>query len=183
MGQVLGGHQDKVNILSLNRLKIFNEKNEQVLVSSLWKEGAAVLVFVRHFGCISCRGHIDQVWGMRDSIQKNGAKIIFIGSGSPYIISQFKKENNLEKAIIYTDPTLSTFKAAGLIHTNTVDLDQASLKAIKDLESRGYSLKIIDNDGDDTQLGGIVFIKPPGQVTYHFISEYIGDFDQPEDWK
>lgn len=99
MGQVLSGHQHKVNILSLNRLKVFNENNEQVLISSLWRESPAVLVFVRHFGCISCRGHIDQVWGMRDTIQKNGTKIFFIGSGSPYIISQFKKENNLEKAL------------------------------------------------------------------------------------
>ncbi|MBP9680204.1 MAG: redoxin domain-containing protein [Bacteriovorax sp.] len=183
MGQVLTGHQHKVNILTLNRLKILNEKNEEILISSLWKNNPVVLVFVRHFGCISCRGHIDQVWNMRESIQKTGAKIYFIGSGSAYLISQFKKENSLESAVIYTDPTLATFKASGLIHTNTADLDSSSLRAIKELEARGYALKIIENDGDDTQLGGVVFMKPPGQVTYHFISEYIGDFDHPSDWK
>lgn len=183
MGKVLNSHQHKVNILTLNRLSIFNEKNEEVLISSLWREGPVVLVFVRHFGCISCRGHIDQVWNMREKIQKNGTKIFFIGSGSAYLISQFKKENNLESAVIFTDPTLATFKASGLIHTNTQDLDHLSLKAIKDLEAKGYTLKVIDNDGDDTQLGGVVSLKPPGEVTYHFISEYIGDFDQPSDWK
>jgi hypothetical protein len=68
MGQVLSGHQHKVNILTLNRLKIFNEKNEPFLISNLWKDGPAVLVFVRHFGCISCRGHIDQVWNLRENL-------------------------------------------------------------------------------------------------------------------
>ncbi|MBY0414989.1 MAG: redoxin domain-containing protein [Bdellovibrionales bacterium] len=183
MGQSLSGHQHKVNILTLNRLKIYDEKNEPVLISSLWKEGPAVLVFIRHFGCISCRGHIDQVWNMREAIQKTGTKIFFIGSGSPYLISQFKKDHNISGAQIFTDPSLSTFKASGLIHTNTAELDSNSIRAIKDLEAKGYSLKIIENDGDDTQLGGVVSIKPPGQVTYHFISEYIGDFDQPSDWK
>lgn len=183
MGITLNSHQHKINILALNRLKIFNEKNEAILISSLWKETPAVLVFIRHFGCISCRAHIDQVWSMREKLQKNGSKIYFIGSGSSYIISQFKKDYNLEGAPIFTDPGLETFKASGLLHANTVELDQGSLRAIRELEAKGYSLKKIENDGDDTQLGGVVALKHPGIVTYHFISEYIGDFDQPGDWK
>lgn len=183
MGKNYSGIQNKINILTLNRIKIKNEKNEEIIMSSLWRDHPVVMVFVRHFGCISCRSHIEQVWSMKDQIQKNGTKIVFIGSGAPYVISKFKEEFNMTNVPIYTDQTLESFKACGLIHTDTANLDVDSLRMIKELESRGYSLKIIENDGDDTQLGGVVGIKPPGLVTYHFVSEYIGDFDRPQDWK
>ena len=89
----------------------------------------------------------------------------------------------MEEAQIFTDPTLESFNACGLLHTNTKVLDTASLKKIEELENMGYSLKIIENDGDDTQLGGVISLKPPGIVTYHFVSTFIGDFDRPSEWK
>jgi peroxiredoxin len=174
--------QQKIDILTLNRLKIINERNEEIVLSSLWKDHPAVIVFIRHFGCISCRSHIDQVWSKKDKIESNGTKIYFIGSGSPYLISQFKKDCNITEARIFTDQTLESFKASGLIHTNTKVLDASSLKKIKELEAMGYSLKKIENDGDDTQLGGIVAMKPPGIVGFHFISQYIGDFEDKKIW-
>ncbi len=178
MGKAFNSNQNKVDILTLNRLKIVDEKNREILISSLWKDKPVVIVFIRHFGCISCRSQIDQVLALKDEIQKNGSRIVFIGSGSPYLISEFKKDLNLGEIQIFTDQTLETFKASGLIHTNTEVLDANSLRMISALEKKGYALKIIKNDGDDTQLGGVVAIKPPGLVTYHYISEWIGDFDE-----
>jgi len=170
--------QEKIDILALKRLKIFNEKNEAIYLSELWQNKPVVIIFVRHFGCISSRSHIDLVWANREQIRKSGSGIVFIGSADPQVIPEFKKEFNLVDVPIYTDPTLETFKATGLIHTDTKNLDAKSLKMIKELELKGYTLKIIQNDGDDTQLGGVIAIKPPGLVTYHFISKFIGDFDQ-----
>ncbi len=177
MKQLINSNQKKVDILSLNRLRVLDEKNEYIVLSSLWRDNPAILVFIRHFGCISCRAHVEQVWSKKNELQKNGTKIFFIGSGSPYLINQFRLDCNIKEARIFTDPGLESFTASGLIHTNTKNLDSASLKKIAELEKLGYSLKIIENDGDDTQLGGIVAMKPPGIVTYHFISTYIGDFE------
>ncbi len=170
--------QEKVNILELKRLKIINERNDSFYLSELWQSSPVVIVFVRHFGCISSRSHIDLVWSNREQIRKSGSQIVFIGSAAPHVIPEFKKEFNLIDVPIYTDPTLETFKATGLIHTDTNSLDAKSLSMIKELERKGYSLKIIENDGDDTQLGGVIAIKPPGLVTYHFVSKFIGDFDE-----
>ncbi len=170
--------QEKVNILELKRLKVLNEKNESIYLSELWQNKPVVIVFVRHFGCISSRSHIDLVWANREKIKKSGSQIVFIGSAAPHVIPEFKREFNLVDVPIYTDPTLEAFKATGLIHTDTQNLDAKSLKMIKELEAKGYSLKIIENGGDDTQLGGVIAIKPPGLVTYHFVSKFIGDFDE-----
>lgn len=172
-------NQQKINILTLNRLKVLNEKNESILISSLWKDNPVVLIFIRHFGCISCRSHVDQVWNRREDFKKKGVELAFIGSGDPYLISTFKQDFKLESTPIYTDPSLATFEACGLRHIDTKNLDVKSMNAISLLEKRGYELKLIKDDGSDTQLGGVVAIKPPGIVTYHFVSDYIGDFDGP----
>lgn len=176
-------NQSKIDILTLNRLKIINEKNEQVLISSLWKESPAVIIFIRHFGCISCRAHVEQVWSKKEQIKKNGTKIAFIGSGASYLISQFKSEFGITDAPIYTDPTLKTFDACGLLHIDTETLDSSSLEKISEFEKKGYALTQMNNDGSDSQLGGVLAMKPPGIVTYHFVSEFIGNFDNPTDWK
>lgn len=183
MSKPIAGHQYKVNILALNRIKIINEKNEIILLSSLWKEQPAVIVFIRHFGCIGCSSHIDQIWSMREQLEKNGTRIFFIGSGSPYLISEFKKEHKLANTQVFTDPGLESFKAAGLLQINFDKLDEQSLEKIAELEKKGYTNRIYEGSGSITQLGGVVAIKPSGTVTYHFVSEFIGDFDQPTDWK
>lgn len=119
------------------------------------------------------------MWNRREDFRKKGVELAFIGSGAPYLISTFKQDFNLQSTPIYTDPTLATFEACGLRHVDTKNLDAKSLNAISLLEKRGYELKLIKDDGSDTQLGGVVAIKPPGIVTYHFVSDYIGDFDEP----
>lgn len=39
-----------VSVEDLGNGIVFNEKREQVKLSSLWQKNTAVLVFVRHFG-------------------------------------------------------------------------------------------------------------------------------------
>ncbi len=41
---------NNLSVKNLGELFVLNERNEQVKLSSLWKEKTAVLVFVRHFG-------------------------------------------------------------------------------------------------------------------------------------
>lgn len=120
--------QEKVNILELKRLKIFNERNENFYISELWQNKPVVIVFVRHFGCISSKSHIDLVWENRESIKKSGSDIVFIGSAEPRVIPNFKKDFGLVDVPIYTDPSLETFKATGLIHTDTQNLDAVDRK-------------------------------------------------------
>ena len=169
--------QQKVNILELNRLKVLDENEESVYISSFWKTNPAILIFIRHFGCIACRGHVDQVWSRKDEIQKNGSKIVFIGNGDSYMISEFKKEMNVLNAPIFTDPTLKTFDAIGLFRGVGAILNPRSIKEMIKLYNKGYSQgKIQKGNGFHTQLGGIIIMKPPGIVTYHYVSQYIGDY-------
>jgi hypothetical protein len=39
-----------LSVKNLGELAVLNEQNEQVKLSTLWKDKTGVLVFVRHFG-------------------------------------------------------------------------------------------------------------------------------------
>jgi hypothetical protein len=82
--------QQKVDILSLNRLRVLDENKNEILFKSFLDQESITIVFVRHFGCIACRAHIDQIWNVFRKTKNYKARIVFIGSGSPYVIKAFK---------------------------------------------------------------------------------------------
>jgi peroxiredoxin len=170
--------QSHVDILTLNRLKVLNESNEEILVSSFWKIDPTIIIFLRHFGCIACRAHVDQIWKKRNELEKTGSKIIFIGNGTPAMIKAFKEDVNILDAPIFTDPTLEIFDACGFNRGLKYLLNPLSAIQMAKLYRDGYTQGTQTKDnGLHTQMGGIVAIKPPGQVTYHFASEYLGDLE------
>lgn len=170
--------QSMVDTLALKRIIIWNENGDKVYASTLWKSQSVVLVFLRHFGCIACRAHISQITTNKAMLEKNGFKIIFIGNGSPNMIKGFKEDLKIPNALIFTDPTLEIFDACGfnrglkyLVNAKTV---LQGIKLYKDGFTQGEQKK---DNGSHLQMGGIIALKPPGIVTYHFASEYLGHFD------
>lgn len=167
-----------VDTLALKRILILNENGDKVYAASLWKSQSVVLVFLRHFGCIACRAQIDQIMKNKTQLENNGSKIIFIGNGSSSMIKSFKEDLKIPNALIFTDPSLEIFDACGfnrglkyLINAKTI------LQGIQ-LYKEGFSQGVQKKDnGSHLQMGGIIALKPPGIVTYHFASEFLGHFD------
>lgn len=173
--------QSLVDILTLNRLLVLDENNEKIRVSSFWKNNSVIIIFLRHFGCIGCRAHVDKVWKQRKALEKSGAKIIFIGNGAPEMIKNFKSEMNVLDAPIFTDPSLEIFDACGLNRGIKYLVSPGTVIQAAKLYKEGYSQgKQVKENGFHTQMGGVMAIKPPGQVTYYFASEYLGDFEDLE---
>jgi hypothetical protein len=176
--------QQRVNILSLKRAKIFNEKSEEILFSSLWENCKVVIIFIRHFGCVSCRAHVSTIEkSFTNRAKQKNLRVVFIGNGKPHLINEFKKELNLPNAEVYTDPYLETFNNCGM-HSGVMRLmNLKTLGAVRRLYKEGHKDgKHNKENGSIKQLGGVVVFEDPGKVLYHFASEYLGDFDNPEDW-
>lgn len=172
-----------IDILALKRLKVFNEDGKEVLVSSFWENSKVILIFVRHFSCIACRAHVDKIWRQRESFKKNKTRVIFIGNGKASYIRHFKDQMNVHEAEIYTDPTLQVFDACRMNRSIFKLLSFKSGKSVLRLKKEGYAQGEWKSDtGSHRQMGGVVAIKPPGKVVYHFVANYLGDFDNPNDW-
>lgn len=174
--------QQKVNLLTLKRLNVFNENGEEVNFSTFLENKTLTIIFVRHFGCIACRAHVDQIWNLKKLRSNSKNKIIFIGSGAPHIIKEFKDTMNVHKAEIYTDPSLETFEACGMSFGITKLVNFKSLSAMRKLNKEGYTQGSFKDSGSHKQMGGVVIFKKPGQLIYHYSSEHLGDFDDSSKW-
>lgn len=173
----------KIDILALNRISVLDENNTKILVSSFWKNNPVVIVFLRHFGCIACRAHVDQIWKNKKKFDQTKTNIIFVGNGSPNMIKLFKEDLGLLDAPIFTDPTLEIFDACGFNRGLNFLLTPMSAVKMAKLYWEGYSQgKQSKETGAHTQMGGIAVFKPPGLLTYHFVSAYLGDFDDSSKW-
>lgn len=171
-----------VNIIAFSKSQVFDEAGRSFKMVDLWQERTTIFVFLRHFGCVSCRAHAVQVWGEKEKYEQKGARLVFVGNGSPHFIQTFKQDLNLQGAPIYTDPSLESFRAVGFKRGFLAALGPRSLVRGAQMFAQGHRQGAYDkNTGDLWQMGGVVAIKPSGEIAYHYISEVLGDYPPEAD--
>ncbi len=171
-----------ISLLTFASCYVLNEQDEKIKIVSLWKQQAIIFIFLRHFGCISCRAHAVQIWNDREKYEKNGSKIIFIGNGSAHFIKYFKEDLNITDATIYTDPTLESFRAVGFKRGFVAAIGMRSIAAGLKMFAKGHRQSTYTKaSGDLWQLGGVLVVKTNGVVAYHYINEALGDFAPEND--
>ncbi len=171
--------EHNINIPQLANCTVFAAPDRQLMLGQLWQKQTAVMIFLRHFACISCRAHAAQVWKERAKYQSSGAKIIFIGNGQPVWIEMFREDLGIDKGVILTDPSLNSFKAAGFKSGFFNIVNPKSVINIIKLVGEGHSQNSQSKDsGTHLQLGGILAITPQNKIVYHYSSNSIGDFPE-----
>lgn len=172
----------KVDMVALAKATVLDENGESVLIASLWQKQTAIFIFLRHFACIGCRSHAQDVWRDRAKYEGSGAKIYFIGNGEASAIHQFKEDLGIQEAPVYTDPGLVSFKAAGFKRGFLTALGPRSIaNGLKMFTKGDRQAAYTKESGDLWQLGGIVVMRPDGRLAYHYISEAMGDFPPEND--
>lgn len=172
-----------IDIPTLSSCVAIGAQGQKMKIGQLWQSQTAVIIFLRHFGCIACRGHALQVWAERSKFESAGAKIVFIGNGQHTYIEKFQDELNLKGALILTDPSLMSFRAAGFRHGFFALFQPRSAFNFAKLAANGLSNQVATSEkGTNWQLGGIVVMKPDGKVAYHFVSEALGDYPPANDY-
>lgn len=171
-----------MNILKLAQLKVLDQDKNIVPVASFWRDQTAIIIFLRHFGCISCRTHAKEVWQRRHDYEKSKAKLYFIGNGSPEMITAFKENLGIQDAPIFTDPKLETFHACGFKRGFLNSFGPKSIKNVVKMYMNGHEYEAYTpQKGDLWQLGGVVAIRKDSTLAYHHISEAVGDFPLESD--
>lgn len=171
-------------IPELAKCEVLNEAGQAISLFSLWRDRTCIFIFLRHFACIGCRTHAVQIWNERQKYEAGGAKLVFIGNGSPDFIKKFKADLKIEDAPVFTDPSLQSFRAAGFKRGFLVALGVKSIaNGVGLIFKTGLGTKVKKDAGDLWQMGGILVIRPDGKVAYHFISEALGDYPPESDLK
>jgi peroxiredoxin len=182
--QSLNMDKPRVDIITLSKCKVFDENGSETELYNLWQKQPAVFIFLRHFACIACRAHATEVWKRKAEFESRGAKIHFIGNGSPDFIKKFKEDLGIQEASVFTDPSLVSFKAAGFKRGFLAAMGPRSIvNGAKLILERKEGSGTPGKAGDLWQLGGTLAIKRDGKIAYHYISEAFGDFHPENDGK
>ena len=157
--------------MNLEHVTIQDERGTAVELGSLWRDKPAVLVFMRHFGCIHCRDHVAELLALRPAIAAR-AEMFLIGNGSPSFIAGFRDQTGWPGAI-YTDPSLAAYRAAELVRSVGATLDPRSLGNAARALFRGARQG--RTQGDQWQQGGVVVVDTAGTVRWRHASNRPGD--------
>ena len=151
---------------------VLDAAGTKVNLAGEWAEHPAVIVWLRHFGCVFCREQVAEIRGKRSEIEALGAGIAFVGNGTPRAAAWFQKKFAADSTVL-TDPGLGTYKAigarSGLLSTLGPSAWGAGLRAFRS-GARQSTTK-----GHPYQQGGLVVMAPGNRVLYQHISKVAGD--------
>ncbi len=117
-----------------------------------------------------CRELAAQVRGVTPDIEKKGARVVFIGNGTPFMAQAFKEDFGVTSAL-YTDPTLAVYEAAGM--KRGMGSLWKTLKRAAGTLSEGHLQG--RTQGDAFQQGGVLVVDRSGDVMYAYVGQHAGD--------
>ena len=118
-----------------------------------------------------------QLHAHRQEIESTGAVLHIIGNGSPSFIEGFREKTGYT-GTIFTDPSLETYQAAGLLRSVVATVHPRSiirgLKAATEGRFQGRTR------GDAWQQGGALVINPAGEVLFSYQARESSDNVEPQ---
>lgn len=156
---------------------VLDPDGREVRLGQLWAERPAVLVFVRHFGCIFCRQQIAEMAQVCDRIRSLGAEVFVIGHGTLEETRAFRDEQAPPFPVL-TDPTRQAYCAVGMRRGPRTVLTPGVLVRSLAAWRRGFRQSRVA--GDPLQQGGVLVVAPGGKEYFRFISREAGQHPPAE---
>lgn len=143
-----------------------------VELASLWQDQGAVLVWLRHFGCLFCREQVAEMLPHLERIHAAGAELVFISTGAPQFARAFREDHHITAPIL-VDPERRSYQALGFARGLGASLDPrtalSAARAIKAGFRQGRT------QGDVAQQGGVLVVDKGGGIRYAHRSAHAGD--------
>ncbi len=107
-----------------------------------------------------------------ERIHAAGAELYFIGNGNAFFARGFRDEFSVPVPI-YVDEERVSYKALGLKRNLGSTLNLQILRNARRARAAGFSQKAVE--GDAWQQGGVMIVRPDGEVAYSYVSGAAGD--------
>ena len=155
----------------LDALTVLDPNGRTIRLGELWADRPAVLVFVRHFGCLFCREQIAGMAPLRARVRSRGGELFVIGHGSVDQARAFQEEQAVSFPL-FTDPDRRAYCALGMRRGIRSVLTPGVLMRSMRAWRNGFRQSHVA--GDPLQQGGVVVIAPGGTELYRFVSHEAG---------
>lgn len=157
---------------ALHGIEVLDVGGSPVRLESLWADRPVALVFVRHFGCLFCQQQVDALQKARERLERDGARVVVIGQGSPEDAREFRDANGVTLPL-YVDPSRASYCAVGLKRGFWSTLGPGAVARAVSALTSGYRQR--RSSGDVLQQGGVVVMGPGGREFYRYASREAGD--------
>ena len=165
----------------LAEIVLADEHGQPTRLGDLWREQPAVLVFLRHYGCVFCRDHAVKFHRARREFEAAGARLVAIGQGTPAQAARFRQDQGVE-LLLLSDPERRSYAAAGAKVATLPELIGPRIIAralARTIASRIPQGSIVVHQGrivdHPAQLGGVVVVATDGSVRYAHMSSDASD--------
>lgn len=140
-----------------------------------WRDRPALLVFLRHFGCIGCAEQVGVIAPRVPELVALGIAVVFVGNGAAQFIDGFVERNGLagQPIEIVTDPSCHSFAALELENRKTAMLSPRA--AANALRARLAGYRQTGIEGAGFQQGGIALVDEGGTLRYLHRDRTLGD--------
>lgn len=168
------------DIDALAEITLPDQDGRSTRMRDLWRDGPAVIVWLRQFGCPFCRAYAVELNRARTRFADAGARLILVGQGTPADADRFRRHLGIELQVL-TDADRVTYLWAG---TKLATLDEliGPLVVGRALVRMARERVVIGhNTADEAQLGGSIVVTPGGQVLFAHISRDASDVASPAD--
>ncbi|XP_060080701.1 peroxiredoxin-like 2C [Ylistrum balloti] len=159
-----------VDFEKLHDLFVYDEMENKIRFSDIYKHQKTIVVFTRHFLCFVCKDYMEDLGIVPlEYLQAANVRIVAIGPAPCKFIKPFKKETGFNYSL-YTDPEREVYKTLNLkekmVHGNEKNnkhVKQSPFMGI--LRSTWKAMKVQEYEGNIKQQGG-AFILGPGDVVH-----------------
>jgi peroxiredoxin len=161
--------------------RVLDASGAELEVGSLWERSSCLLVLVRRFGCVGCAEQVRELAPRLFELSRAGVRTVLVGNGSVEERAAFAARNALEgaPALLLTDPSLSLYRALGLVRSAWATVRPRSLLETARAIAAGYAHRRAE--GDRTQQGGVLLVDRAGVVRLFHRSRSIGDHPPASD--
>ena len=153
-------------------------EGKRVELHTLWQERPAVIVWLRHYGCLFCKEQAADMWNRRADFDEAGVTLAFIGNGEARYAQNFSEEF-VPGATVLSDPELHTYSVIGAKRGWLRTFGPQVLAGFFRASAHGYMVGRIR--GHATQQGGALVINRNGTVAWRYVSKQAGDHPPIDD--
>ena len=113
-----------------------------------------------------------------EEIHRRGAELVVVGNGRRHFAEAFRQDLGLTTPL-YVDTTRESYRALGMKRPLLAFVKPALVRNAWRAFRAGARQRGIQ--GDPLQLGGLLVVRPDGEVRYRYLSEVPGDHPPNQD--
>jgi peroxiredoxin len=117
----------------------------------------------------------------RDKFAEAGVELVVIGQGEPEDAAKFRRSQHVEELPLFTDRKRESYRAAGTKVATFSELlgPRVIGRGIRaSVSNRKHQGKVV---GHAAQLGGVMIVKPDGEIAYSHLSSDASDYPENEE--